>query len=492
MTDAFDPTTVPPFPVVTLDLRDDDTVAVDGQPIDIGPDESPRDAGIAAVAARARAQRLQAVRVRATSPDGTHLMVVTDEGRPYALDDPSEATEATRRRTQKRTGTLILAGACVVVVALGGGLAAYAIGSNRPAPVATAAPTPPNQGSQLPVVAPPGYSQTAAWAVKVTKQTAPVLIDGDRIAAVDDSGNLRIINTQTGQTTWRGAGAPSGRAGVTYTHVENRPVLASASSQSITLWPIDTKDGKRTAGTSVPIGARATVSYLGSAPLIDLGDQTVALLTSDGVVRKDVPVTASPILATQDSVVAANGDRIYTVPASGKTTDVAMTKPKGAKGSPELISAADDSTLIVLWPSDDEKTDIAALVNVADGSTLATARVDTRSADERDVPVQSVTSKTLALGSLFVDYGKQPAIVQVEDFSPTVVDEDTVYGLFENMPAAATRDGNSFKTTSYTPADGFNDRTLPAAVTGGTAFIVAEKVENTYLYALPRATEASR
>jgi hypothetical protein len=491
MTDAFDPTTVPPFPVVTLDLRDDDTVAVDGQPVDIGPDESPRDAGIAAGAARARAQRLQAVRVRATSPDGTHLMVVTDEGRPYALEDPTAATEATRRRSQKRTGTFIVAGATIVVLALGGGITAFAIGSQRPAPVVTASPTPPNQGSQLPVLAPPGYSQTAAWAVKVTEQTPPVLIDADRIAAVDDTGNLRIINTQTGRTTWRGAGAPSGRAGVAYTHVENRPVLASASSQSITLWPIDTKAGGKTAGTSVNIGARGTVSYLGSAPLIDLGDQTVALLTSKGLVRKDIAVTATPVLATQDSVVAANGEHVWTVPASGKTKEAPMVKPKGATGQPELISAASDSTLVVLWPTNDQSTDIAALVDVDTGSTIATARVDARSADKRDAPVQSATSKTLALGSLFVDYGKNPAIVQVEGFTPTVVDENTVYGLEDNAPVAATRDGSRFTTEKFSDVD-TDDRTTPSAVTGGQAFIVAQKVENTYLYALPRSTESSR
>lgn len=490
MTDAFDPTTVPPFPVVTLDLRDDDTVAVDGQPIDIGPDESPRDAGIAAVAARARAQGLQAVRVRATSPDGTHLMVITDEGAPYALEDPT-ADAAAPKRGQRRTGVLVLAGACVVAVALGGGITAFAIGSHRPAPVATASPTPPNQGSQLPVLAPPGYSQTAAWAVKVTDQTSPVLIDADRIAAVDDSGNLRIINTETGQTTWRGSGAPSGRAGINYSHVENRPVLASASSQALTLWPIDTKDGGKTAGTSVNIGSSATVSYLGSAPLIDLGDQTVALLTSKGLVRKDIPVTSSAVLATQDSVVAANADHIWTLPASGKAQEVDMSKPDGASGQPDLISAANDSTLIVMWPTSDQSTDIATLVDVDDGSTIATARVDARSADDRSTPVTSATSKTLALGSLFIDYGQKPAIVEVPDFSPTVVDGDTVYGLADNAPVAATRNGSSFKTEKFSNLN-TDDRTTPAAVTGGQAFVVAEKVESTFLYALPRSSESTR
>ncbi|PPF91332.1 hypothetical protein C5C03_00470 [Clavibacter michiganensis] len=337
------------------------------------------------------------------------------------------------------------------------------------------------------MLAPPGYSQTAAWATPVTTRTSPVLIDATRIAAVDDTGNLVILDTTTGLPTWRGSGAPTGRTGVTYSHVDGRPVLASATSRAITLWSIDRTDGSPVPSRSITIPSRATVSYLGSAPLIDLGDQTAALVTGGQLVRLDVPVTATPVLATQASVVAANSEHIWTITTTGTQETGAMPKPDGATGEPDLISAANDSTLIVLWPTQDTTIDIATLVHAATGSLITTARVQARAATERSTPKRSVTSATLALGSLFVDYGITPAIVQLDGLSDTVVDGNTVYGLKADTPTAAIRTGNSFTTETFSDVN-TNDRTVPAAVTGSEAFVVATKVESTYLYALPRTT----
>lgn len=489
MTDAFDPATVPPFPVVTLELRDDDTVAVDGRDVDIDPDGSPRDAGIAAVATRAQTHGLSAVRVRAISPDGTHLLVVTADGVPYALEDPAQVAADSRRTRQRRTRTIALASVCVLALAAAGGTTAFVLTRPAPAPAVAAPALPPNQGSQLPVLAPPGYSQTAAWAIPVTARTTPALIDAGHIAAVDDSGNLLIVDTATGQPTWRGSGAPSGRAGITYTHVDGRPMLASAASQSLTLWPVDVASGSTVSSQNIKTGSRATVSYRGSNPLIDLGDQTAAVVRGGRLARLDIPVTSTPILATDTAVIAANSEHIWTIPTDGTTVEAPMIKPEGATGQPTLISAATDTTLVTLWPTDEAQTNIAALVNTADGTVLASTRVQARAANTRDVLVRSADATTMAIGSLFIDLRATPAIMQVPGFSPTVVDGSTVYGIKDNSPIAGTSSGGTFTVQKFSTV-ATDDRTAPAAVAGDTAFVVAKKVETTYLYALPRSESA--
>lgn len=65
----FDPTTVPPFPVLTLHADEDlDAVTLDGAPIVPMEGQTVREAGIDAIVRRLEAQQLEAVRVRITTP----------------------------------------------------------------------------------------------------------------------------------------------------------------------------------------------------------------------------------------------------------------------------------------------------------------------------------------------------------------------------------------------------------------------------------------
>lgn len=477
---TFDPKTVPAFPVITMELLEDDTVLVDGHPVDIGLDEPPTEAGIRAVAARAANQGLNAVRVRATSPDGTHLMVVTDEGHAHALPSPQE--QGARRGPSRRLLTAIVA---VAVVVAGGAAAAgitYAVVQAQPAPTPTTPPPPPGEGSNLPVVAPPGFSQTALWARGVDPQIAPVLVDENRLALVDDTGALRLVEAGTGRGIWKTSGRVSSQDGVHVSTINGVTVLVNASSNELNVWPVDADP---VAPTTYDTSSRAAVTYLGRSPLIDLGDQTAALFTPDGLTRVDIPVTAAPILATNDSVIAANARTIWRIPAAGLAESMRMPQPSGAIGEPRAISAADDQHLVVLWPTEDQSADIAALVDRYSGSITATATVPRRAFDERSDVIHAPTGTTLTIGSLYIDYSAAPAIISLDDLRPSAVEGATVYGLVDSRPATAVRDGAGFTVTPFTDLD-TDARNLPDIVTTTAAFMVADKVEDTLLYALPR------
>jgi hypothetical protein len=479
----FDPTTVPPFPVVTLDLRDDSSITVDGKPVHIDMDQPPTEAGIAAVAEIARSYGVEAIRVRATSPDGTHLMVITADGVAHDTTPP-ELTKSRKLGTRR-----IIAGSAILATMLlvAGGAVAFVIGAQpEPAPVSTNPSQPPGHLANLPVLAPPGYGQKAAWSVPVQSRATPLLLDEDRIVVVDQEGNLAILDAATGATTWRGAGAPTGQAGIHATSVEDRPVLATSSSTTLTLWPLDTKETTRIKGTAVDLGANGDVSYLGSAPLVTLTNQTVALLTEDGIKRVDVPVTATAILATQDSAIAANAESWWTIPASGEPTRHALPIPSEAnpEESPVLVSAGDDTHLIVVWLTADPSVDVATVVDLDGNAIVAQAPVPSGAVRGDSEPIHARSDDTLTVGQIFINYGAEPAVIALDEFTPSVVDGTTLYGKTDRAPAVAKLEGDAFSISPFTTLSTDNTA-VPVAVTPGRAYVVAEKVEETFLYALP-------
>lgn len=484
MTDEFDPSTVPPFPVITLQLHDDDTVTVDGRPVEIGMDQAPTEAGIEAVTDRVIADGLRAVRVRATSPDGTRFMVVTDQGKAY----PLAIAANTEKKAPSRAARAVVIGAAALVV-LGGvaGATAFAIATSQSQPAPSPSWTPPNAGANLPVPAPPGYGQAASWAVEVNKSIAPVMVDGSRIALVDTTGALTVLDTDTGKPVWNGSGRVDAQGGIHVSTVEGTPVLTTSSSSTISLWALD-----KTATTVEPViiktGTRATVTYLGSAPLIDLGSQTIALIVNGALTRVDVPVTATPVMATTSGAIAANSAHWWNLSADTQPIEHDMPNPQGVGAQPTLISAADDDHLIVLWPGTNSSSGTAALVRLSDNTIVAEASVPTHSIDARDIPIRSTTGQSVVLGSLYVDYGPNPRLVSVPNLRPAAVHGSTIYGTVSSAPVSATLSGDAFTITPFTAVKGVATA-VPAAVTDTQAFVIAKKVEDTLLYALPRQGE---
>lgn len=481
----FDPTTVPPFPVVTLDLRDDSSITVNGTPVEIGMDEPPTDAGIAAVATIARANGLEAIRVRATSPDGTHLMVVTANGTPYDITPPDTAAADTTKRRR-----LLIGGAAILtMVVVSSGVAGVVLATRTaPTPAATTAAPPPGYLSNLPVLAPPGYAQKAAWSLPVQSGSTPVLLEDGRVVVVDGDGDLAILDGADGSVTWRGSGGPTGQAGIHATTVENRPVLATANTTALTLWPLDTGDDARVPGTSVDLGASGDVSYLGSAPLVTLSDQTVALLTEDGVQRVDVPVTSTAILATQNTAIAANAKNWWTIPTSGEPTKNDLPGPRGVDYEPTIITAADDTHLITVWPTGDSSTDLVNVIDLETNTIVVAANVPGGTVRNDTAPIHAATGTTLTLGEIFIDYGTEPKIVSLDELTPAVIDGDTIYGTEDREPVVARLDGDSVEVTPFTTLS-TDDTAVPVAATPDYAYVVAEKVDSTLLYALPREDE---
>ncbi len=479
----LDPKTVPAFPVVNLAMAVDGAVTVDGRPVEVAPGQTPAAAGVAAVAELVRDQDLGAVRVRAAAPEGVFQMVVSADGEAIDTTPPPPAPRGPRPRLLLGIGA---AAGCVVVLgaATVGVLAIADEADQPPAQTQTATPEPlPGAGANLPVATPPGFASRATWAVPVDPRSTPLVRDDGSVVVTTPSGDLNMLDPATGRTRWTGTGA---RGALALSEVQGRHVVAATSSSELHLWPLDVTDPARTPAVDLPLTARrAEVTHLGSSPLVTLENQTVAVFDGEGLVRRDVPVGADPVLARHDGIVAVGDDAWWLITADADPVRHALPRPDGASGAPLAVSAADDATLVITWPVAGP-TDLAALVDIATGRITAQAAVDDAAIGADDVPLHDPTGQTMTLGTLFVDYSPEPAILELPDITPTAVHGHTILGTVGR--AAAVLEAGDDEPRIY---DESTSATAPLAVTDDYAYVMADKVDQTLLYAVPRTDEGT-
>ncbi|MDQ0729101.1 hypothetical protein [Microbacterium sp. W4I20] len=478
----IDLTTVPPYPVYRLEVDAAGAVTLDGVPIAEG--EGATEEAIDHVAAVLRDDGHDAVRVMAVTPEGTDRMVVEADGTTHLIVDQvhdGKMAIGNRRVSRRAVIASVVTVAGLVVI---GAATPVAIALTRPTPTPTAtiAP-PPGAGEQLAVLAPPGYDQTAAWAVPIRSNTTPTFLPDERIAVTTEGGDLRLLDPDTGKTVWKGNGAPQGGNQLVATTIGGYDVLATARSGALTVWPLYVDDSTvDSVDYELPRGAE--VSFLGTEPLIVLPDQTVGFVTADGITRQDIPVTARPVMTTDAGVIAVDDTTIFTITPDGDVSGVPYTRPEGA-GPITSLSAADSDTLIIVWAPDAQKN-VVGLVDVATGDLSAIA--DTRSASVRDdtTPLHAVDGTTLTYGSVWIRHGTSPSVRPLGTFTPTAITDTLVYGTDNRQAGWINVLDDQPQVSPFTTQELPLDPIAPSGITPAMAWIVADKVETTYLYALPR------
>ena len=472
----FDPAAVPAFPVARIQLTAYGTATVYGTPVPVTGSGSPTEDAVIVVADLARQEGLDAIRAQAVTPDGEHLMVVTSDGHVYDITPAAEPEKKGRRN-----GVLIGAAALGVLALVGAGTAVAVNVTQKPAPVASSTPyTPPGAGVQLPVLAPPGYSQIADYAIPLSKSSEPRALPDGRIAVTGTK--LQLIDPDTGKTVWTADSAGPKGTDVHYSVVGGKPVLASASNRSLDLWPLYLDDTTDVPSTSFELNTKADVSYLGSSPLVSLPSQTVGFVTADGIKTRDLPVTATAVFAADDTVTAIDSKTWWSVPLEGKPEPHPLPKPDGAE-SIVLASAADDTHLIVVWDTDDDQ--VATLVDLESNTLVATAPVDDGAVRDRDEPIRAQGNATLTLGRIFIDYGKRPVIVDLGKLVPSSVDGNIVYGTQDRDAVVGTVNAAGVATRPFTAEELPEDPALPLIATTDRVWVVATKLDQRLLYALP-------
>ena len=396
---------------------------------------------------------------------------------------PAPAQPAAPGRRRIVLLTVAAAGAVVLVAA--GTIAVVALTGNYPGPGPTASVAAlPGEGANLPVQAPAGYDRTAVWSVPVSSGPQVLLApDGGVLVAPVGDDKITVFDAAKGTAVWEGRDPVED---LHLSHVFEGPVLAADSLGTLYVWPLDTTDPAGVAPTTIELGSdQAEVTYGGTAPLIVLPDQAVALLDGKSAtpVRRDVPAGATPVAATPEQVIAVGPGAWWTITADADPVRHSLPKPEQAVGEPTAVTAVGGNQLAVVWRTADSAEDVLALVGLNRNAIRATNLIQSSAFPPDAEPLRDHAGSTRTIGPVLLDVGPKPLIADLGDITPEAVIGRTVYGTSKSKAAVATwsPDGVNLEVAE-SPGE-----TAPiAALTEDVAFVVASKADETFLYALPR------
>jgi hypothetical protein len=364
-------------------------------------------------------------------------------------------------------GVLVLASLAVMMVNARGSSA----DAGAPAPTA---PVPP-AGQLYTELAPPGWSQNAAWVVDLAADApAPVVTgDGTVVAvtardnrATPQDGDERYLSVlePTGQTRWAVPLDTPPRVGPLALTVDGADVVAIAGTRDLTYWPL-------TGGTEtvvpLPSGAKVTPTGLVILPGDRLGYlHGGALQTVEALPRTD------PAIALDGAVLVTQPDTgaWWTLTASAAPTAVRPTPPPGANAVTAVLATSEDQVLTG-WSTDTPQDCIAAAYHRGDGALVA-ATTTACSALPRAGATYASNGTLAGVGPL-VQTG--PTMTTVPGLTVTTV-ADQIYGTTNGDPVTVTSTGQ------VTPLP--NGTLIPAGQTTDHLLVVGSPGR---LYALERS-----
>lgn len=476
----LNPEEVPPFPVYALEY-DGDTVLLDKVIVEPAAGQELTEAGVQAVARKAGEAGLDAVRVRVVTPEATHLMIVSSEG--DALD--TTPSDAPAKPSRGKRAIIVTAAVLTLALLTGGGIGVgMAIKNANTEPVAATPPPIPGEGTAIPIGLPKGFGGQASWALPVADSRQPVVLDNGQVLITTPDEKLEIHEPQRAQTVWTSSTVPNGTTPIVETTWTGRPVLAAATGSALTLWPLDLDDTSKVPAVEIGLDTQADITYAGTAPLIDLGDYTVAVPAEEGIERITVPPGTHPVAAGSDIIVSVGDNSIartaFTSKADSET--IGYNRPKGTKGAPTTAVGLTPTRALVTWKADNDET--TALLDTEHGTILATITGRAPRADE--LPQIDDAAGTALLGSYFIRYGAdKPKIFDLDLSSQdAVLDGDHVYTTNQDGPLDLAVTGDKVIPTQWEPLA--PDDPPPAAISGDAAYVLAKKVDQSILYRAPR------
>lgn len=487
---SFDPSKVPPYPVLTLTGADDpDNVSVDGEPIQ-GDDAFDR---ALALCAQRAGELGGAVRVRGIDAEGAVWpMVVTSSGELHDLSNRLEPAPTPESPGISRRSVLIGAAGLLAVgtAAVGGALAYRVITTPEETP-----PPPlfPGKGANLPVVPPAGVGTVAEWAVVINPNIQPVLLTDQRILLVTSRGDLVIVDALTGQMQW--SGSPEGNlTTVNETVIDGTPVLASYTDDAVTLWPLNDPNTPSSQTLTVEQGRAEAVVTSAPAPLWVLEAQTVSYLAGNELALVEVPVPAIPAGTFEGAVVAVDEGSWISVSSNNSATSNPLD---GTPTSAEILAARvlGHEHLAVMWGLPESA--VMTLHQLPDGRLVEQLEdLDLPRSSNNAEPHPSPDQSTWIWHNVLIQPDQEPALTSLarmvihdeEDEAPLEVEsvsDGVVWGEVDRTPTRY-----DIGTATSTTYDEDIELPLGESRDGSLVYMIASRLEQTSLYALPATPPA--
>lgn len=490
--DTFDPTKVPAFPVITVEVIAAEhafELLVDGRTQSVPDGESPTDAAVAAAAGIIQERGLRYSRVAGIIDGQRHLFVVGADGSRHDLTAPATRSQPEgglrQRLDESKTlrGVVFLGGFGLLVVVAVAAFAVIISAVTRPGDTTPeAAPIPP--AAELPVLPPAGWSSHATWAQPIHDRTRIADLDNGWATIIVDDQHAATIRPDTGQIQWSLTLSDTWQAGPWNTTIDGQPVIAVQTRTSLDWWPATGEPHDRPTG-SFPLGRDTTLNHAGTTPMAVLPDQKAIIITAAGGLNRTIPAGAVPLRADDTTITAVNAagqiwhlntDSVHPPgPTSTLTTPDGITNPAtwtihGTAGNYILATATAAPN-----PDTTGQTSRRTVLTTLDGTIVAHA-----GDQARPTTTWSASSSHAATGNLMIELetGKLTTLDDTARWDLTAVIGDTAYGTSNGQPATLTIDGtiHTHPAGTSTPIHTDPDRAY-ATYTDTNSL--------TWLYALP-------
>lgn len=486
-----DPSTVPVYPVVRLEVVPTDTGfegRLDGHSA-YGGSRSEVERHLIGAAARVAEDRPgDAVRVVA---EGFSTLdrrgVVTSTGDFVPNDPPAP------RRPQAGRWAAVAAALLVVIAAAGLVVVARARGgvSVSGAVPAGTVPSVVARPTELPVEQPPGWSSVATWSRVLGSSSSRVSVSASGplvFAPGDGSGSVVGLDVSSGRQVWSASvpGSLMGSAlagGPVVVLMGERPVVAAWSTSLLVAW--DPSTGGQVGSWPLPADA-GQVSVFGSRLLVSGQSRHVGVLASDGLGWRVLAATAGPVGATGGGELLAVGPgRLWRGSSNEVAGDpIALAAPEGKGVAWSGPLGATDEVLVVAYGTSSSAVVLRGF-SVVSGSVVWTS-----------TPVPAASSSAwwwaspdgawAVYGATWVDLATGAVKALPAGWSTVAGDERMAFGTAGSRVAVVTREGSTSAPTSVVDPRAVTAATAPAAVAAdGTAFVVAADGSQTVLYAVP-------
>lgn len=320
---------------------------------------------------------------------------------------------------------LIAGGALAILLLGGGGLAAAQLTGDDAA--TDEASQEAKSETQLSRTTPPGWSQDLAWVTAADPQSN-IAVGDDRIAFLNGSGVLVVLDALTGETVYSSTptGANPGSSTVALTSAGGDPVVVVVQDDSITAWSLgdDPGESKRNG-----IPSSATVSTGGGGALVITDDQTWTLNSDLGLSEvKNIPADVTPMAVTPSgAVVAGSTEGGWSLIKDNKPKAVKADMAESATGS-VMYPAWSSKGIVVAWaPTDTDEERAVGLYDAESGELLANTVMSTDQVNLGLPLTVSPDHKLAAVGTWLVDLERGESET-VDGWSTSIAIDGAIYG----------------------------------------------------------------
>lgn len=478
-TTDLDPTTVPVFPVVTVEVLDGHELLVDGRIQPIPANTTATDAAVDAAAHAIERRGLDHCRVSAVVDGTAYPLVVGADGSRYDLSVPSRSRgrRSGRGRPGHTTRAWVLPVAVMVLALVTAGVVVATVHQFRSGTQpTTAAAEPAPSPTELPVLPPDGWSTRATWSVPLGSLTRTAVVAHDGIVlAVTADDRLTAHDAATGVALSRAKLDGAIKTGPVLTTVDDQPVVAVVTSRHLYWWP----DARTLADPrKVALTPRAEVSFGGASPLVTLPGQHAAAVVAGTLSDRTIPAGAQAIRADGPIVTAIDSVghlwRLDTPQPYVPDPRSTLTAPR--RGLVPTLLGSTGSYLMISWrPAAGGTTGILSIANLA-GQTVTTRTAATLRAGD-----DWVAAPTAAVAAGHVFTASSPRITPIADTtwrSLRIVNE-TIYGTTGGR-TSATLDVSTGKVVPQKNPTA----AAPLAADTSHAYVAADTPDGPVLYAL--------